>query len=48
MYDIVVGIIGLGTNNQEVVYSICGALICILTVVVVDFIKDIFSGFIRG
>lgn len=52
MYDLIMGIIGhawsTGSSEQQYIYYICGALICILTVVFVDFIKDIFSGFFRG
>lgn len=50
MYDIIMGIIGHAyvSGEPQYVYYICGALICILTVVFVDFIKDIFSGFFRG
>lgn len=46
MYKVIVDI--LGQDCAEVVPAIGGALICILTVVFVDFIKDIFSGFFRG
>lgn len=53
MYDIVSGIIGHEwlsnyAGEQQYIYYICSALILVLTVVFVDFIKDIFSGFFRG
>lgn len=52
MYDLISGIINhnwtSGSSEQQYVYYICGALICLLVVVFVDFIKDIFSGFFRG
>ena len=53
MYDIIVGILGNGqiaeaVDMQQIVVGICGAMVCLLTVLFVDFIKDIFSGFFRG
>ena len=46
MYDIVIGI--LGPDSAQFVPYVCGALVCLLTVVFIDLIKDIFSGFFRG
>lgn len=46
MYDVVVSV--LGRDVEQIVPAICGALICLLTVVFIDFIKDIISGFFRG
>ena len=52
MYDIISSIIdhswSTGSNEQQYVYYISGAIICLLVVVFVDVIKDIFSGFFRG
>ena len=53
MYDIISNIIDHAwqtnySGDQQYVYYIVGALICLLVVVFVDFIKDIFSGFFRG
>lgn len=52
MYDLIQGIINhvwtTGSNEQSTIYYICGAVICLLTVVFIDLIRDIFSGFIRG
>lgn len=53
MYDIISGIIGHEwvsnySGEQQYIYYICCAMIPLLTVVFVDFIKDIFSGFFRG
>ena len=52
MYDIISDIINhswsTGSSEQQYIYYICGAVICVLIVVFVDFIKDIFSGFFRG
>lgn len=52
MYNIIEGIIShvwiAGSSDQSTIYYICGALICLLTVVFVDLIRDIFSGFFRG
>lgn len=53
MYDIITTIIDHAWQSnyggdQQYVYYIVGALICLLVVLIVDFIKDIFSGFFRG
>lgn len=53
MYDLISSIISHEyisnySGEQQYIYYICGALICLLVVVFVDFIKDIFSGFFRG
>ncbi len=53
MYDIISGIIGHEwvsnySGEQQYIYYICCAMIPLLTVVFIDFIKDIFSGFFRG
>lgn len=53
MYDIIEQIIGHSwvsnyTGDQQYIYNICAAVICLLIVVFVDLIKDIFSGFFRG
>lgn len=52
MYDLIDGIIShvwsTGTNEQTTIYYICGALICLFSVVFIDLIRDIFSGFFRG
>lgn len=53
MYDIISGIIDHSwqsnySGEQQYIYYIAGALICLLVVLIVDFIKDIFSGFFRG
>ena len=53
MYDIISDIINhnwitQGAGEQQYIYYICAAVICLLIVVFVDLIKDIFSGFFRG
>lgn len=52
MYDLIYGIIGhawtTGSNEQTIIYYVCGALICLFSVVFIDLIRDIFSGFFRG
>lgn len=52
MYDIVSQIINhvwsTGSSEQQYIYYICGALICLFSVVVIDFIRDIFSALCRG
>ena len=54
MYDLISGIIDhnwISTNagEQQYIYYICGALILVLTIVFVDFIRDILRSFIwRG
>lgn len=53
MYDIISNIIdhswiSQNAGEQQYIYYICGALILLFVVVIVDFIKDIFSGFFRG
>lgn len=52
MYDIVFGIIGhtwqTGSSEQQYIFYICGALICLFSVVFVDVIRGIFRGFFRG
>ena len=52
MYDSITGIINhawtTGSSEQSTVYYICGALICLFSVVFIDLIRDIFSGFFRG
>ena len=46
MYDVLLQVLGSGA--EEVIPAVGGALAIVLTVVFVDFIKDIFSGFFRG
>lgn len=52
MYDIISQIINhnwaTGTNEQQYIYYICGALIIILTCVFVDMVYRVFSHFWRG
>ena len=53
MYELIEGIIGHVwvsnySGDQQYIYYVCCAMIPLLTVVFVDFIKDIFSGFFRG
>lgn len=53
MYDIISGIIGHEwisnySGEQQYIYYVCCTMIPLLTVVFVDFIKDIFSRFFRG
>lgn len=49
MYDIVSNIIdhswSTGSSEQQYIYYICGTLIVILTVVIVDMVYRIFSHF---
>ena len=52
MYDIVRDIIAhswsTGSSDQQYIYYICGALICLLVVLFVDVIRGIFRSFMRG
>ena len=53
MYNLISNIIDhnwitQGSGEQQYIYYICCAIIPLLTVVFIDFIKDIFSGFFRG
>lgn len=52
MYNIISQIINhnwsTGTNEQQYIYYICGALIIILTCVFVDMVYRVFSHFWRG
>lgn len=53
MYDIISNILNHEYvsnygGEQQYIYYIGGAVICLLVVVFVDVIKDIFSGFFRG
>lgn len=53
MYDIISNIIDhnwitQNSGEQQYVYYIVGAIVCLLVVVIVDFIRDIFCGFFRG
>lgn len=53
MYDLISNIINHQYvsnygGEQQYIYYICCAMIPLLTVVFVDFVKDIFSGFFRG
>lgn len=53
MYDIIKSVIDHGwisqnAGDQQYIYYIVGAVICLLIVVFVDLIRDIFSGFFRG
>lgn len=52
MYQIVWNIINhswaTGTSEQQYIYCICGALICLFAVVVIDIVRDIFSAICRG
>lgn len=52
MYDIIYDIIGhswtTGTSEQQYIYYICGALICLFSVIFVDMIRGIFRSFTHG
>ena len=54
MYDLITSIIGHEwvsnySGDQQYIYYICGALIIVLTVLFIDFIRDIIRSFIwRG
>lgn len=52
MYDLITGIIShawsTNSSEQSIIYYICGALICLFSVVFIDLIRDIFCGFFRG
>lgn len=52
MYDIISSIIDhswtTNSSEQQYIYYVCCALIVIFSVVFIDFVKDIFSGFFRG
>ncbi len=53
MYDIISGIIGHEwvsnySGEQQYIYYVACAMIPLLSVVFIDIIKDIFSGFFRG
>lgn len=53
MYDVISSIIDHSwvsnySGDQQYIYYIVGAVICLLVVVIVDFVRDIFCGFFRG
>ena len=52
MYDIIQQIIDhswtTGTNEQSYIYYICGALIVLITCVIIDMVYRIFSHFWHG
>lgn len=49
MFDVIQSVIGTSAAvDPGLITSICGAVSCILIVVVVDLIKEIFFGFFRG
>lgn len=52
MYDVIQTIIGhtwtTGSSDQQYIYYIAGALICLFSVVFIDMIRDIFRSFTRG
>lgn len=52
MYDIVNQIINhnweVGGSEKQYVYVICGALIVLFSVVIIDIIRDIFHAIFRG
>lgn len=52
MYDIINDIINhnwtTGSNEQQYVYYICGALIVLFAVIFIDMIREIFRAFVRG
>ena len=53
MYDVISNIINHSwasnySGDQQYIYYIVGAVIALLVVVIVDFVRDIFCGFFRG
>ena len=52
MYQIISQIINhawnTGTSEQQYIYYICGAIIVLFAVVVIDIVRDIFSAICRG
>lgn len=53
MYDVISSIVGHEWvsnygGDQQYIYYIAGAVIALLVVVIVDFVRDIFCGFFRG
>lgn len=52
MYQIIMQIINhswtTGSSEQQYIYYICGALICLFSVVIIDTVRDIFSAICRG
>lgn len=52
MYQIIEQIINhtwtTGSSEQQYIYYICGAVICLFSVVVIDIVRDIFSAICRG
>lgn len=49
MYEVIQSVIGTDISaHEDIVISITGAVCCLLVVVFVDFIKEIFFGFFRG
>lgn len=52
MYQIIQQIIShtwvTTSSEQQYIYYICGALICLFSVVVIDIVRDIFSAICRG
>lgn len=52
MYDLIYNLIGhswsTGTSEQQYIYYICGALILLLTAIVLDVLYRVFLHFMRG
>ena len=52
MYQIITQIINhawtTNSSDQQYIYYICGALICLFSVVIIDIVRDIFSAICRG
>lgn len=52
MYDIIANIIDhsytTGSSEQQYIYYICGALIVLFTIVIIDMVYRIFSHFWNG
>lgn len=51
MYDLIQNLINhtwitQGAGDQQYIYYICGALICLLTVIIVDFVYRVLRSFL--
>lgn len=48
MYDIVSSIVNAPAGADPAVVAVCGVLVAVITVVIIDIVFDIFAGFFRG
>lgn len=48
MYEIINSIVGAPAEANATVVAACAVTVVVLTVVIIDLVRDIFSGFFRG